>query len=110
MTCAGMCAQVLLAHGRLRLDQVAAAVAARLERQEGEVRGDLHARFISLVNGRHIERVPPADMPMRKPVAFTKAQVQLPAPALITASPGIGLLVITDGNEQLCVKMLALLS
>ncbi|EIE21445.1 hypothetical protein COCSUDRAFT_43175 [Coccomyxa subellipsoidea C-169] len=72
--------EVLLAHGRLRLDQVAAAVAARMERPEGEVRGDLHARFISLVNGRHIERVPPADMPLRKPVAFTKAQAKRAAP------------------------------
>ena len=71
-----MCAQVLLAHGRLRLDQVVAAVAARLDRPEKEMSGDVHARFVSLVNSRYIERVPPAEMPLRKPAAHTKAQVR----------------------------------
>lgn len=71
-----MCMQVLLAHGRLRLDQVVAAVAARLGRPEGEVRGDMHARFVSLINSHYIERVPPADMPLRKPAAHTKTQVR----------------------------------
>ncbi|KAK9908400.1 hypothetical protein WJX75_007290 [Coccomyxa subellipsoidea] len=72
--------EVLLAHGRLRLDQVVAAVAARLGRPEGEVRGDMHARFVSLINSRYIERVPPADMPLRKPAAHTKTQERKAAP------------------------------
>ena len=75
MPCAVMCAQVLLAHGRLRLGQIVAAVAARLERPEGEVRGEVHPRFISLVNSRHVERVPPADLHFPKPKAHGKPQV-----------------------------------
>ncbi|CAL8469591.1 g9132 [Coccomyxa elongata] len=66
--------EVLLAHGRLRLGQIVAAVAARLGKPEGEVWGELHPRFISLVNSRHVERVPPADLPLPKPRAHGKPQ------------------------------------
>lgn len=69
--------------GRLRLDQVVAAVAARLNRPDREFREDLHSRFISLVHSHYVERVPPADTPMRKAAPLGKSQVgPLTAPVI----------------------------
>jgi hypothetical protein len=84
-------AQALLEHGRLRLDQLLDAVAAKAGVQPVGLREQLHARFISLVNGRFVERAVPCNLPPYKQPPPPKAQVSVPCvPHLVPKSRSNG--------------------